>query len=105
MSLYPHLSDSLGQPLEVADPDHESWQAVPQATARCGAPWHAGARDQQLQMAKDVVLSGVRGFFLGAGAMHRAEARKELVKKALCRRRWRACERWGIRESLRKLEL
>ncbi|CAJ1329961.1 unnamed protein product [Effrenium voratum] len=48
--------------VHVADPDHESWsdfRAMP-----CEAPWDTSARDAHFQMAKDVLISGVRGFFL-----------------------------------------
>lgn len=58
---------------QVADPDHDSWEEVPGQEERCSAPWHAGARDAQLQMAKDVLISGVRAFFLGPEKMDQAQ--------------------------------
>lgn len=76
--------------VHVADPDHASWSDVPSEGMRTTAPWNKSARDEHLQMAKDVLISGIRGFFLtGNDLDHVEEAFRDIHEahwepQALC---------------------
>ncbi|CAE7349735.1 RSPH1 [Symbiodinium sp. CCMP2592] len=74
--------------IHVADPDHETWANVESASQRCQAPWDTAARDAQLQMAKDVLIRGVRAYFFSDSDADRLKAdfgRNDLREEAaLC---------------------
>lgn len=68
--------------VHVADPDHSSWTDVPSEGVRTAAPWDVRARDEHMQMAKDVLISGIRGFFLSGPELERLEEALRDVREA-----------------------